>query len=266
MNLRQWLLAVIFCFCCLSGGWALQRVGIFENTTLAPKVILHHIQYEEKVKGTEIKAELPKLAGLNSQVVQNLINRKLAEIVFADIYNFRRASYKSEKPKKLGRLTDLKDSYWSDTGVACYTKEYISVAYYVTTFWCGAAHPLHNIFTMNFLLKDGKLLKVADLFKPGSRYLKFLSEYCIRSLEEQFGRDGEDEWVRRGAAAKADNFQRFFLLGDKLRVVFTEYQVAPYCSGEQEVDIPFEEIPAELGFKFGVVTPEGGVAVEEENL
>ena len=66
---------------------------------------------------------------------------------------------------------------------------------------------------LNFDLKNGKQLKLSDLFKPGAKFLQAIATYCIGDLkkqakdkglldEEREGRGGEVRQLRSWTITK----------------------------------------------------------------
>jgi hypothetical protein len=80
-----------------------------------------------------------------------------------------------------------------------------------------AAHSNSKTIVVNYDLKAGKVLELADLFKSDADYLKFLSDYCIRSLTKREVSDAE--WLLRGAGPEAEITRtgNCFLRGCSLR-------------------------------------------------
>lgn len=103
-------------------------------------------------------------------------------------------------------------------------------------------HPNHQIEVLNYDLDKGRLLKLSDLFRPGSDYLSALSEYCIADLRtnvEDWRERPDDHSWEKGALPKAENYTRWNLTKTGLRILFQEYEVASYAAGPQTVDIPW---------------------------
>jgi hypothetical protein len=124
--------------------------------------------------------------------------------------------------------------------VALAKDDLISIEFTVSSYSAGAAHP--NSFTevVNFDLKSGKPLKLADLFQPGSKYLQALATYCIQALTKQAKDEGPDgmldeAWIERGAAAELTNYDNWTITRKGLGITFDPYQVAAYAAGPQHV-------------------------------
>jgi hypothetical protein len=61
--------------------------------------------------------------------------------------------------------------------------------------------------TLNYDLKNGKQLKLADLFKPGAKYLQAIATTASPISRSKHGQRFDAEEIDKGAAAKADNYQ-----------------------------------------------------------
>jgi hypothetical protein len=108
----------------------------------------------------------------------------------------------------------------------------------VSPFVAGAAHPNFFYLTVNYDLKQGRLLSLADLFKPGSNYLSEISAYCKTDLEKQ----GKQDLFTDGLAPNDVNFQKWNLTKDGLMILFDPYQVGSWAEGPQKVLIPYTKL------------------------
>jgi hypothetical protein len=121
----------------------------------------------------------------------------------------------------------------------------ISLDLSVGTYYRGAAHPNSYSETVNFDLKNGKSIKLADLFNPGSKYLQTISSYSIQDLKKK-AKNGDamldDDWIQRGAGPDPENYQSWTISKKGLGVNFDAYQVGPYAAGPQHVLIPYSAL------------------------
>ena len=111
----------------------------------------------------------------------------------------------------------------------------------------GAAHPNSYTEVVNFDLKNGKQLRLADIFLPGSKFLGTLSNYCIQDLKKQSkaqGADGmlDDDWIQKGAGPDLANYNSWSITKKGLAVTFDPYQVGPYAAGPQHVLVPYSAV------------------------
>ncbi len=129
--------------------------------------------------------------------------------------------------------------------IALANDEMISLRFAVGTFSTGAAHPNSSSTVLNYDVKAGKALKLADLFNPGAKYLQSLASYCIKDLKQQVKSKGaflDDATIESGAAAQAKNYQSWTITRKGLEITFDAYQVGPYAAGPQYVLIPYASL------------------------
>jgi len=106
----------------------------------------------------------------------------------------------------------------------------------------GGAHGMPIIETLLVDLIDGRLLTPADLFRPGSDWLQLLSDQSVAALKDRDLLGPDMDWLRRGTAPEADNYQLLQPGPNGLTIVFPPYQVAPYAAGIQEVLVPWDAL------------------------
>src|SRR6185312_208609 len=103
----------------------------------------------------------------------------------------------------------IDDSLGSDITVnyelALAKDDLISIEFTVSSYSAGAAHPNSYTEVVNFDLKNGRSIKLADLVLPGAKYVEALSTYSIQDLKKQAKSQGDDavqdnDWIEKGAA------------------------------------------------------------------
>ena len=205
-----------------------------------------------KPKLFEITAEYPELSGVSPAITAKF-NQTAKTLAMTEVEKFRKdflaqtaEDLKFFKESGLGNTVEI--SY----NITYADNEIISV-WFGNYFYTGGAHPNSYSFTLNFDLKNGKELKLADLFKPESNYLKILSDYSIKKLKEHFGEDADSEWIESGAGAEEENYDSWNITRKGITVNFDSYQVAPYVAGPQEVTIPYQVLQGILRNDFAVL-------------
>lgn len=211
------------------------------------EVVARRINENSKKPKYEIDAEYPQLTGSGSpnyekfnQTIRNLVTKKVSTFK-ADM-----ASDAADPELELPA-----DSAGSDLHVAYNIElardDLISVMLEVGSYSAGAAHPNSHSEVINFDLKNGKLLSLADVFQPGSKFLQSLSAYCVADLRKQGKVGGEDsmlddEWIQRGAGPDAENYGSWTIGKKGLGIIFDAYQVGPYAAGPQHVFVPYSAL------------------------
>jgi hypothetical protein len=208
------------------------------------EIAARQIKEANKKLNYKIAVEYPQLTGsLNpnfakfNQEVKSLVGRRVSE------FKKDMTSPETAAPPADSMGSDLRIGY----KVALAKDDLISIEFDIGSYYQGAAHPNSNSSVVNFDLKNGKLLKLADLFKPGSKYLQTISAYCIKDLKKQSKERGtdamlENDQIESGAAANAKNYLSWTITRKGLGIGFDSYQVAPYAAGPQHVLIPYSAV------------------------
>jgi len=201
----------------------------------------------------EIAAQYPQLTGGNNPNFEKF-NQVARAAVTKEVTEFRKEmtpQQGEETPRPEGSMgSSLTLSY----DVALAQDDLISVQFEVGSYYQGAAHPNSYMEVLNYDLKNGKLLSLSDLFKPGTKYLQAMATYCIADLKKQ-GKDKGlvDEEIEKGAAANAKNYQSWSIMRRGLGINFDSYQVGPYAAGPQFVLVPYSTLK-------DLINPEGPIA------
>ena len=212
------------------------------------EIVTRRIKESNKDLKYEIDAEYPQLTGSGSpnfekfnQTVRGLITKKVSDFK-QEMEPAPDDPPASELPgESMGN--DLHIGY--DTALA--KDDLISIKFVVGSYYAGAAHPNSYSEVVNFDLKNGKLLKLADLFEPASKHLQTIAAYCIAELKRQGKQKGEEalpdhEWIDRGAGADAENYGSWTIGKKGLGITFDAYQVASYAQGPQYVLVPYTKL------------------------
>ena len=199
----------------------------------------------------EIEASYPQLTGGSNPNFEKF-NQAARGFVVKRVAEFKKdmAPEEEEEPRPEGSMgSDLNVSY----EVTLAQDDLISIKYSIGSYYQGAAHPNTFSEVVNYDLKNGKLLKLADLFKPGAKYLQAIANYCIADLKKQAKDKGLlDEEIQNGAAPNAKNYQSWTITRKGLGINFDAYQVGPYAAGPQYVFVPYSSLK-------DVINPEGPV-------
>lgn len=215
------------------------------------EIVAKQIREKNKKLKYEVSAAYPQLIGVTdpnydkfNQTVRNLISRKVS-----DFKKEMTPSAEDELAPDENPVID--ESMGSDITVnyelALAKDDLIAIQFTVSSYSAGAAHPNSYTEVVNFDLKNGKLLKLSDLFLPGSKYLETLSSFCIQELKKQAKAQGDyaamdDDWIKRGAGAELTNYDNWTITKKGLGIIFDPYQVAAYAAGPQNVLVPYSAL------------------------
>lgn len=112
----------------------------------------------------------------------------------------------------------------------------ISIRFIIDGSITGQAHPYrqHRVLTMS--LADDNELTLADLFKPDSNYLFWLSDYATKVLEKKLG---QQTVFTDGLTPTEAHFSLWNLEPAGLRLTFDAGIVAPAVQGTQTIVVPY---------------------------
>jgi hypothetical protein len=211
------------------------------------EVVARRISENNKKLKYEIVAEYPQLIGSGSpnyekfnQTMRGLVTKKVAA------FKSEMTPGAEDPPLELPEETSGSDLHVGYS-IELAKDDLISVMLDVGSYSAGAAHPNSYSEVVNFDLKNGKVLKLSDLFQPGSKYLQIVAAYCVADLKKQGKQKGaesmlDDDWIQRGAGPDAENYGSWTIGKKGLGIVFDSYQVAAYAAGPQHVFVPYSAL------------------------
>jgi hypothetical protein len=201
-----------------------------------------------------LDAEYPQIDG---DARFDKFNRESRGMITKDVAAFKSAE--GEASDEDGELPSETQTSTLDISyqVRFATDDLISIEFHQGQYSRGAAHGSSFTAVLNYDVKNGKKLALADLFNPKSNYLNVISAYCLKDLKEQRKKQGEgsmlqDEMIESGASARGDNYEAWTITRKGLWITFDPYQVAAYAGGPQHVLVPYSALK-------GVIKPDGPV-------
>jgi hypothetical protein len=203
----------------------LDRSGriVWEQNKIIPLTPPYRVVEHKYKPNKDYLVYYPQVEGMADPAAQRQVNAKLKEL-------------SQVKPVEPGAQLDY--SYTGDFSVAFFRKELLVLELNGYNFPFGAAHGMPYRVYAQFSLVTGRFFGLKDLFKPGSDYVKVLSDI----VGNQIKTDPQYSYVwpesYKGVAAD----QPFYVTGEALHLYFTPYEIAPYAAGFPEFVIPFREI------------------------
>lgn len=210
------------------------------------------INEKNKKLNYEIGVEYPQITGSSNAGVEKF-NQQAQALATGLVTEFRKdmSEWDGADPESTGG-SDLGAGY----SIAIATDNLISVDFGIGSYFQGAAHPNSYSRVINFDLKNGKPLRLADLFKPDAKYLQAIANYCIKDLQKQSkAKDDmlDDTSIQEGAGPTAKNYRSWTITKKGLGINFDSYQVGPYVAGPQFVLVPYSALK-------DIIKPDGPVA------
>ncbi|HEX8633462.1 MAG TPA: RsiV family protein [Pyrinomonadaceae bacterium] len=188
-----------------------------------------------------VEADYPQLTGDGSMAARNF-NQAAYALVTGDLKPYLKDGRDLEKERH-AHWKDVEEHHTISHRVIFASDAVISVLFYAEGYSWGAAHGYHYPLVLNYDLTRGRVLKLADLFKPGAQYLQTIAAHCVDDLSRQLDTTPARirEWSDRATPA-LKNYRAWVLTPAGLVIIFEEYQVTSYAGGEPKVLLPYERL------------------------
>ncbi|HVS20991.1 MAG TPA: RsiV family protein [Pyrinomonadaceae bacterium] len=214
-----------------------QPIEFTATARVAPKVI----KEANKQARYTIDAEYPQIDG---DTRFDKFNKEARGLITKDVAAFKSGeSVQETDPGSETPAETLDSTLGVGYDFRLATDDLISVEFTEGQYERGAAHPNSFTTVLNYDVKNGKKLALADLFNAKANYLSVISSYCISDLRRQSKKDKEgmldEEMMKSGASARADNYKAWAITKKGLWITFDPYQVAAYAAGPQHVLVPY---------------------------
>ena len=228
-----------------------QPIAFTAAVRVTPKVI----KEANKAKHYTVDAEYPQIEG---DTRFDNFNREARNLITKDVAAFKTSETSQEADTGSETPAETMDSTL-DIGyeIRYATDDLISVEFTEGSYDRGAAHGNSITTVVNYDVKNGKKLALADLFNPKSNFLNVTSEYCLKDLRERAKKDKDamfdEDMMKSGASPRADNYRAWAITRRGLWITFDPYAVAPYAAGPQHVLVPYSALKS-------IMKPDGPVA------
>ena len=117
------------------------------------------------------------------------------------------------------------------------TETFLSVNFRGYSYGRGNEFPEQRFFAVNYDLNTGKQLTLTDIFRPGSKYLDFIAEYCTIDLSRR-----PSPIIGGSIAPTASNFGSWYITANGIIFYFEPCKVMSCSEGEQTVQIEFDRL------------------------
>lgn len=217
----------------------------------AARVVTKSIRENNKESRYQVNAEYPQIEG---DARFDKFNTSARGMITKDV-----AAFKTEETATADEEVDVPAETQTSTldigyQVRFATDDLISIEFTQSQYSRGAAHGSSFTTVLNFDVKNGKRIELADLFNPKSNHLNVISAYAIKDLKDQSKKNDMlmADQIDDGAAPRADNYKAWTITRKGLWITFDPYQVAAYAAGAQHVLVPYSALK-------GIVKPDGPI-------
>jgi hypothetical protein len=202
------------------------------------KLVSNEVQLKNEVLRYEVNLTYPQIEGTNALPIRNL-NKSIERLALKQDDWLLNPSREDLHYYKTGPHPEVFNSVALDFEVVLATDSFLSIYFEGYSYGIGAAHSVQYSFVVNYDLKSNRQIKLSDIFKPGSKYLEFISEFCKQQLSER--PYGEGLW-RDELAPAARNFESWNMTHDGIRFNFDACKVFGCAGGKQSVLVPFSAL------------------------
>ena len=225
-----------------------QAIELQTAVRVVPKVI----RDANKKSLYSVDAEYPEIQG---DTRFDKFNQEARAMITKDVAAFK-SSETAEEPDETSDLPAETQTSTLDISyqIRFATEELISVEFHEGQYSRGAAHGSSYTAVLNYDVKNGRKISLADLFNPKSNYLSVLSTYSSKDLKEKLKKDEmlDEDMVKSGTEPRADNYAAWTITRKGLWITFDPYQVAAYAAGPQHVLVPYSALK-------DIIKPDGPV-------
>ncbi len=220
------------------------------------------IPVEIKEKNSALKYELeisyPQIENPHTSQ-ERKFNFYVRRMIENDVKEFERFCSRNTKYPN-GKVRDMEYHMGTNYEVLYATPALLSINLTMETF-SGYLNSDWYPIPLNYDLKGGRPLKnLATLFKPGSKFLKTIADYCIDEvmrvgLNCGGGGGADEQSLKRGAEPTAENYSGWNLTRNGVQINFGEYQIGAGCLGLVSVVVPYEHLKGMLREDLEAVPP-----------
>jgi len=202
------------------------------------KLVPENVRLKSDSLHYDIDVKYPQIVGNDTPGIRE-INQRMKALATAK-YQWPLNESKEDIRRDQELLPGTYNSVNLDYEVSVATDSFLSIFFMGYSYGVGAAHAVQESEALNYDLSSGRELHLTDLFKSGSRYLEFISKYCIEQLLETG--TVPDRLNKGRLAASAKNFDNWHITSNGISFNFDACEILACAEGDQSVEIPFSEL------------------------
>jgi hypothetical protein len=207
------------------------------------KIVPRIIQLKNEKRRYEINVVYPQIEGSKRPGILKL-NRQIRELVTEryqwPLFPSREDLRYYEKWPGFLNTVDL------NYDVVLANDDLLSIYFEVYSYGLGAAHSVQQSFTVNFDLGSEELIHLAGLFRPHSKHLQFISDYCLHELSKDHQYALSDLGFKDELSPKLKNYESWNITKEGLRFNFDACKIDGCAAGKVEVKIAFDTLKEKL--------------------
>lgn len=202
------------------------------------KLVPENVKLKSESLHYDIDIKYPQIVGEDTPGIRK-INQHMKALATAK-YQWPLNESKEDIRRDQERLPGTYNSVNLDYDVSVATDSVLSIFFMGYSYGVGAAHSVQESKSVNYDLISGRELQLADLFKRGSKYLEFISEYCTEQLSATVA--VPDNLNKGRLAPSAKNFENWHITSSGISFNFDACEILACAEGDQAVEIPFSDL------------------------
>ena len=199
------------------------------------RIVSKHLERKSERLRYKIDVDYPQIAGSDNLYIRKL-NQHIQRLVTRQ-YQWPLHPSQADLKYYRQKWSDVFNTVDIDYDIRSANDSLLSIYFEGYSYGIGAAHSVQYSFSLNYDLTLRKELKLHDLFQPRSKYLEFISHYCITELSKKSEALFED-----ALKPEAENFESWNITREGIQFNFDECKVFGCASDEQVVVIPFDDL------------------------
>ena len=213
---------------------------VFDNGQFI--IVSEEVHLKSKRLRYDIDVRYPQILGTSDSQVRE-VNRRIRSLVKAE-YEWPLNPSKEELKDYFEKWPEVFNSVELDYEILAAHNSLVSFHLNEHSYGIGAAHTVQTSHAINYDLKLRRALQLSDLFKPGAKYLDFISRRCAAELSTR------STYVFAETLSKRSAFENWNLTRNGIRINFDQCEVLSCADGQQKVEIPFTDLKPFLRSKF----------------
>jgi Deacetylase PdaC/Protein of unknown function (DUF3298) len=203
------------------------------------RIVSRNLRLENESWRYKIDVDYPQIEGSDDLMIRNF-NQHLKDLVRQN-YKWTLKPPTAKDLHFYSKWPGVYNSVDIEYDVTLATDDLLSIYLNAYHYGIGAAHSVHESFSVNYDFKTRSFFTLERSFKPHSRYLQFISRRCIEQLSKSnpiVAKDGFSEMLN----PRQKNFESWNMTTKGLRINFDACKVASCAEGDLSVEIPFAEL------------------------
>lgn len=221
----------------MNGFVYLYTFAVFAMAGSAVSISMDQSEYkiiEQFGEVDTLKYSYPEIVGMKDSLLQAKINKKLQQLAIDLLEETKQFNQKNN-------ITEKIVEFHSRYQVMYHRNDILSIQFEEEVYVEHAAHPANSLKAITLNLKNGKEIRLGDLFEPNRDYQTPLNSWMrayLKDEKENLGLFADVLDTFKGI--KKD--QEFYLTGKELVVFYQMYEYGPRPAGFLRIPIPYERI------------------------